>query len=207
MLSGRTSFTAPHVDGLAAPLKTRDERAKRKRQIGIAIAVAIAVIWFVFGKDIYKYSKTSEANSYANEKVHERQEAAIYHPNRDPRYGKDYRESYVENVLFMQGYYEAKTDSLNQQKWLLNLNDLTMLRPMGLTEDDIVKYISKENALIARLASLQSKIDGVYADQGIKSMTEAEVEDVAEIKHILKSDANFKKIHDLERNFVVQLIR
>ena len=38
-------------------------------------------------------------------------------------------------------------------------------------------------------------------------MVDSEGDDVAEIKKILKSDANFKKIRALEQEFVIQLIR
>jgi hypothetical protein len=108
----------------------------------------------------------------------------------------------------MKDYYAAKTDALNQQKWLLRLNDLEMLRPMGLTEDDIVAYTSKENAMIKRLGEIRDKTDATFVQPGSvpNALVDAEAEDLAAIKKILKTDANFKKIHALEQEFVSQLI-
>lgn len=196
------------VDELAVPKKTDAQKSKRNTQIAIGLAgIAIGVVAF-FGKDIYKSSKGSEANTYAAQKMEERKIASVFHPEADARYGSTFRESYAENVLFLKGYAEAKTDSLNQQKWLLSLNnDLTQLRAMGLTEDEMVAYTSKENALIMRLGTLRTKIDALYADEGIKTLEQAELEDVAEIKKILKTEANYQKIRALEREFAKQLLR
>ena len=207
LMNESSSFVAHTVGDDSGPSKSRSEKSKRNLQVAAGVAVAIVVALSIYGKDIYQASKGSEANSYASQKMEERKVASIYHPENDPRYGTTFRDSYSDNVVFMKGYFDAKTDSLNQQKWLLRLNDLEFLRPKGLTEDDIVAYISKENAMIARLGVLKSKIDGLYAEEGLRTLNQAETDDLAEIKRILKSEANYKTIHALERDFVTQIIR
>lgn len=209
LLNETSSFNAPTVDELAPPVASKEIRSKRQKQIAVAIGFAVVALISFFGKDIYNAAKGSSANTYAADKMEERRIASIYHPENDPRYGTTYRDSYTDNVLFMKGYYSAKTDSLNQQKWLLRLNDLEMLRPMGLSEDDMVAYTSKENALLKRLGDLRDKTDATMLKPGEDphAMTDAEAEDIAQIKKILKTDANYKKIKALEKEFVAQLIR
>lgn len=207
-LLNESSFHAGSVDELSPVQSTHAQKSKRNKKIGVAVAIAIIILVSIYGADIYRLAKGSEANSYATQKMEERRIASIYHPEKDPRYGTKFYNSYTDNVLFMKGYYEAKTDSLNQQKWILRLNDLEMLRPMGLTEDDMVAYTSKENAMLKHLGELRDKIDATFVEPGQspKMMLDSEADDVAEIKKTLKSEANFKKIHALEQEFVTQLI-
>jgi hypothetical protein len=209
LLNETSSFQAPTVDELAPQGPTKEQKVKRQRLITFAVGTAVVALCLVFGKDIYQLAKGSEANTYAATKMEERRIASIYHPENDPRFGPTYRPSYTENVLFMKGYFTTKTDALNQQKWLLRLNDLEMLRPMGLTEDDIVAYTSKENAMLKRLGEIRDKTDAMFVEPGSvpKAMAEAEAEDLAAIKKILKTEKNYQKIHALEQEFVGQLIR
>jgi hypothetical protein len=208
LLNESTSFHAPTMDELSPVQSTKAQKSSRNRKVGIAAAIAVVILVSVYGADIYRLAKGTEANSYASRKMEERRIASIYHPEKDPRYGTKFYNSYTDNVLFLKGYYEAKTDSLNQQKWILRLNDLEMLRPMGLTEDDMVAYTSKENAMIKHLGELRDKTDATFVEPGQspKMMVDSEADDVAEIKKILKSEANFKKIRALEQEFVTQLI-
>ncbi len=209
LLNETSSFAAPTVDDLAPQGPSKEQKAKRKRLVGFAVATAVIVLCALFGKDIYTLAKGSEANTYAATKMEERRIASIYHPENDPRFGTTYRPSYTENVLFFKDYFKAKTDSFNQQKWLLRLNDLEMLRPMGLTEDDMVAYTSKENALLKRLGELRDKTDATFVEAGSvpKAMADAEAEDTAAIKKILKTEANYKKIRALEQEFAEQIVR
>jgi vacuolar-type H+-ATPase subunit H len=198
LLNETSSFQAHTVNELSPQVSTKEQKSKRQRMIAFAVGTAVIVLCTVFGQDIYRMAKGSEANTYAASKMEERRIASVYHPEGDARFGTAYRQSYTENVLFMKGYYTAKTDAFNQQKWLLRLNDLELLRPMGLSEDDIVAYTSKENAMLKRLGELRDKTEG---------MVDAEAEDLAAIKKILKNEANFKKIHALEEEFVGQILR
>ncbi len=209
LMNETSSFHAPTVDELSPVKSTLAQKSSRNKKIGLAVAVAVVILVSIYGADIYRLAKGSEADSYASHKMEERRIASIYHPEKDPRFGTKFYDSYTDNVLFMKGYYEAKTDSLNQQKWILRLNDLEMLRPMGLTEDDMVEYTSKENAMIKHLGELRDKTDATFVEPGQspKMMMDSEADDVAQIKKILKSEANFKKIRALEQEFVTQLIR
>jgi hypothetical protein len=209
LLNETSSFQAHTVDDLAPQAPTKEQKAKRKRMIGFAVATAVIVLCAIFGQDIYRLAKGSEANTYAATKMEERRVASIYHPETDPRFGTTYRGSYTENVLFMKDYFKAKTDSFNQQKWLLRLNDLEMLRPMGLTEDDMVAYTSKENALIKRLGELRDKTDATFVEPGgvPKAMVDAEADEIAAIKKLLKTEKNYLKIRELEKEFADQIVR
>ena len=197
LLNEISTFSAPTMDELAAPVKTSEEKKKRNYKIAFAAAAAIIVACMVYGNEIYDHFKAKSA-TFANEKVEERRAASEFHPEKSPLYGDTYRETYTDNILYMKKYFEVKMDVLNQQKWLLRFNnDLDFVRSpasqngLGLNEDAIVAYTARENSMIERLGKLREKINAFSPEleaASIKEMQVAEAEDVAEIKKILEEE-------------------
>ena len=73
---------------------------------------------------------------------------------------------------------------------------------MGLTEDAVVKYVSKEATLIKRLGDLRAKIDKVYLNEGLSNMRSEELAEVNELKGLIGGDTNFDKIRALEQSSI-----
>ena len=78
---------------------------------------------------------------------------------------------------------------------------------MKLTEEDIIKFVSKETNLVLRLGVQRSSIDAVYLSEGIDRLRKAEDEDVKEMIEILKGEANYKKIRELEKAFLHEYMK
>lgn len=181
---------APDQAVAAAPAKMA-----RYRKPAIAVSVAALIGAGVYLEEIKEYLKENGQGSYASERVAQRRADAMYKPTKD----KGYRDNYTDNVLYMDGYFETKADPMYIESWTLRLNDLPLLKSLGLQEEDIVRFIAKETNLVQRLGALRESIDAVYLDRGLESMRAAEREDLAEIRQILKSEEAYKKIRELEK--------
>ncbi len=203
LVSGTSTIQA--VTGVveSAPVTARQEvRDKRiRKNLVIAVVASIAGITF-FQKELMTFIKEGQKDSYANKLIEMRKIQSVYAPAQTD----DFRDSYGDNVLYMRGYYDAKTDPEYLEKWTLRLNDLAFLRSMGLNEENIVQFISKETNLVQRLGTLRSSIDAVYLGEGLERMRKAEAEDVGEIEKVIKGPANLKKIRAVEREFLREWI-
>jgi hypothetical protein len=175
-------------------------KARRSSRAMVAMVVVfVGIIAYIERHDLRTFFNKQQTTSYASEILEKRREEGVYRPTQTD----EYHMSYVDNVLYMRGYYEAKTDPNYIQKWTLKLNDLTLLRSMGLNEEDIVHYISKEVNLVKKLGEIRKTIDAVYLNEGLSQMRDAELESLAELKATVKTEANFKKIHDLEHEMLM----
>ena len=180
------------------PQQTVEEREKKSLRAMIAVAVGFIVIGYVFRSEIQGFVQRASANSYGTKVLEDRRIQSIYNPSQNA----EYRPTYTENVLYMKNYYDVKSDDKTRDAWTLKLNNLEVLRPMKLSEEDIVMFIAKEMNLVQRLNILRGSIDAVYLNEGLERMRKAEEEDVADLKKILKGDANYQKIRELEKAFL-----
>lgn len=140
--------------------------------------------------------------SFASLLMEERKQAAIYRPKMDLRF----KSTYMENVLYMKGYLEAKIESAYTEKWTLELNNLELMRSLGLNEEAAVQFIAKEYSLVQQLGTLRASLDANYLEQGLGRMRDAEREAMQEMIQILGSEQNFKKIRKLERASVEKFL-
>ena len=199
LLNASTALSAITVDD-GTPAATIEQRDKKtKKYVWAAVATA-AIIGAFYRVEIRKMVDDSQKTSLSSKMMEDRRIQSIYAPDQDG----DYRQTYTDNVLYMKGYFDLKSDSKTIEAWTLKLNDLNIIHPMKLSEEDVVKFVAKETTLVQRLGVLRGSIDKVYLAEGLERMRKAETEDVAEIVTILKSDENYRKIRDLERDFLAE---
>jgi hypothetical protein len=193
------SSTFQNIDvqapGEQAPVPAK---LKRVRKIAAITAGALVVIGLIFHQSIIEYLEKHGAHSYANDVVEKRKADSLYRPAQDD----GYRDNYTDNVLYMKGYIETKTDPLYIEKWTLRLNDLGMLKSLKLSEEDIVRFIAKETGMVQRLGALRDSVDAVYLNEGLDRMRKAETEDLAEIRTILKTEEAVRKIRAIEKQSI-----
>lgn len=173
------------------------KKKKQKQMIAAAVAVAVVVIG-IYWQELFSLMKKSQESSYASTVLERRRELAAYKPEQTA----EYRDTYTENVLYLRHYYEVKMNTSYQKSWTLRLNDLELLRTLGIGEEDIIEFIAKETTLIRRLGDLRNSIDAVYLNEGLERMRTAENEEVLVLKEIVKGEANFQKIRSLEDQFI-----
>lgn len=185
------------------PKETVEQRDKKNlKKIAMVVAAVIVAAYF-FRHEIEQFAQNSQKNSYSSKMMDERKAASVYKPEQTP----EYRSTYVDNVLYMTRYYDVKSDGATIEAWTLKLNDLNILRPMKLTEEDIIKFVSKETNLVLRLGVQRSSIDAVYLNEGIDRLRKAEDEDVKEMTEILKGEENYKKIREIEKTFLLEYMK
>jgi pSer/pThr/pTyr-binding forkhead associated (FHA) protein len=199
VVSGVTSIQAVTGPLAAAPtlrLEKRDKKIRKNLTWAGASAIAIAAI---FHTEIYNYFKVGDKDSYAAKLIERRRIQSIYNPEQNT----EFRASYTDNVIFMSGYVDFKTDEDCSKKWALHLNqNLGLLRSMGLSEDNLVQYIGKEVTLVKKLGELRLSIDAVYLNDGIERMRRTEEEYLQDIDKVVKGRANLQRFRELEKEFI-----
>jgi pSer/pThr/pTyr-binding forkhead associated (FHA) protein len=181
--------------------KARQERSG-KLVWGVSVAAVLALL--VFGKDLYQALKTAAANSsYTDSIVAKRNAESIYTPIQYD----DWKETYTGNILFLRYYYEAKTDPAYEKQWALKLNNLELLRSLNLNEDEMVRFIGKEGALVQQLWNQRQAIDAHYLDEGMETMNKTELAASEEMVMLLKSEENLASIRKIEKDFTLQFIK
>ena len=185
-------------------IETQRNRRRKIKTWALSIGAGLAALCVVFSSSIYSFMKDMSQNPLAFEQILRRRNAeSIYTPVQTPQW----RETYTDNVVFLQDYFEAKTDPIYQDQWTLRLTNLEFLRSLSLTEDDMVQYIGKERALILKLGDMRANIDAKYSEIGLENMRQMERESVAQIKTVLKSEDNWSTIKRIEKEFMVQYMK
>jgi vacuolar-type H+-ATPase subunit H len=185
-----------------SPVGTVEMRDKKiLKVIGLCAVVAV-VLGGLFRDDLWKAIQGSNQSTYSSERMERIRAENLYQPNQDGLF----RENYTDNVLYMRGYVEKKTDDVNAERWILRLNhDLDLLRSMKIGEEEIIQVVSKETNLVKRLGVMRESIDKRYLDQALESMRKAEEAQVSEMIRILKGRENYMKYRAVERDFLDQL--
>ncbi|MEZ0391345.1 MAG: FHA domain-containing protein [Pseudobdellovibrionaceae bacterium] len=125
---------------------------------------------------------------------------ATYKPAMTP----EYRQTYTDNILYMEKYLALKNDEKVQEQWALNLSDF-FFKDLRLNEEVMVRFIGLESALIKRLSGFRDSVDLRYLEEGIMRMREAEREEVAKIHQLLNGPVNYEKLRVREKIFLAQM--
>ena len=201
VVNAGTALAAVSVLGDSPKADADKKQALSLKYAAIAVGILV-VLAFVFRGRIQRYAARAQQASYSSQVMEERKERAKYKPD----WTTEFQKTYTENVLKMTKYYETKTDQATIDAWTLKLNDLSIIKPMKLSEEDIIQFMSKETNLVLRLGVLRDGIDAVYLDEGLDRMHKAEAEGMAEILKILKTEENYQKIRKLEESFLKECI-
>lgn len=121
-----------------------------------------------------------------------------------PTLTTQYRSTYTDNVLYMERYVDIKTDEKAQDLWALNLNEF-FLQELKLSEENMVRFIGIESAMVKKLSTLRNSIDSRFLEEGIQRMREVEIEEVAKIQELLVTPVNYERLRLREKGFLAQL--
>ncbi|MBS1962693.1 MAG: FHA domain-containing protein [Bdellovibrionales bacterium] len=110
------------------------------------------------------------------------------------------RDSYTDNILFTEGFIEMKEDVETQKSWTLGLNKFFQSE-LGLTEKAIVQFGSAEGRMMRDLVEQRKNLVPASKDAGIAKMRETEAGYVKEIKFTLRTDGNWQKYLEYQRDF------
>jgi hypothetical protein len=173
----------------------------RKKRYKILAASASAVCVLVMGmnrEQIMSFIRLQDKNSAAQQMINQRHIQSIYDPAQTP----EFRDTYMDNVLYMKNYYPVVSSSDFQQKWTLRLNDLNLIKELKINEDQMVKFIAAESSLVSQLYQLRQSIDAVYLSEGLERMRKLEEQEKPRLLELLKTEQSLARIHQLEKQFL-----
>jgi len=185
-----------------------DKTAKIEKSVGLKFFHTRAFRWgavvglvAVFGA-LYQNSKeeVTTQQQFTEKLIEKQKEDARF----KPQMNEEYRNTYTDNIVFNLNYLNLKMDEKIQNQWALNLNDF-FLKKLRLSEEDMVRFIGLESAMIKRLVTLRDAIDARSLEEGMQRMRDAEKEDTEGIMRILQTEKNYQKLRDHERQFLVDM--
>jgi pSer/pThr/pTyr-binding forkhead associated (FHA) protein len=202
VLEGKT------VGALSVEATIRTERFWRKVGTYCAIPVAAVLIFVLFPgipgwfTDHVKRTIASEKKDGGTflDEIH--QKGMKFQPPTD----HEYRETYWENILYVEGYPEMKLDESEQKKWIVVLNDFIVGR-LGLSDRVIPGFIASEDILVKELLSIRKGMLPQFKEQGLIRLADAEREERAKLVAMLESEENYRKFRDLERSYYVKYVQ
>ena len=161
--------SAKHSEAIQMQKQDRNVTPSFMKKAWFRVGVTAAIVAGGF----YLYRESNQAV----EKQQQFTEALIAQQKEDARFKPvmtdEYRGTYTDNVIYKTRYTEMKSDSGIQDQWALNLNEF-FLKDLRLSEDNMVRFIGIEAALIKKLATLRESLDSKYYEEGIARMREAE---------------------------------
>ncbi|MBK7842229.1 MAG: FHA domain-containing protein [Bdellovibrionales bacterium] len=179
------------------------------RRMGYAGAVAASVIIFftVFPLVFPQWSSkvvdlASSDKSIQERYVDEIRKQRENRPRYEPPQTDDFKNSYVENVLYTRDFVKIKTDKGFQERWISDLNKF-FLDKLRLNESVIVNFISRENTLLKDLQMVQQSLQPATAEEGIKRMNDIEAIAIEDMKKILGGNLKIKKYKEFAASYYV----
>lgn len=173
------------------------KRSRRARWAYITAGLVCFIMTFAYVE--FLNAPAVQQKNYAEEVIQKRQQEAVFAPEQTDAY----RDSYVDNVIYLRNYTDIKLDSASQERWALELNNF-FFTELKLSEDKMVKFVGLETALVKRLIQLRASIDAKYLDEGLDRMRTLEDEELVKIKELLQSPKNYKKLRLREKAFVAK---
>ncbi len=113
----------------------------------------------------------------------------------------EWRDSYVDRVLYVDRYLETKTNSIYLDQWTLRLQDVELARRLGLKDDDLIRFLAIEANMIKKLDEMRHQIDATQPEFGINAMRNFENAEVRNMRAAVRTQANFEALIGLEREF------
>ena len=131
-----------------------------------------------------------------------RQRGSIFQPDKQDR---NYRDSYADNIIYLEGYVDMKLDLEKQKEWTLLLNDFIVGR-LGLSDRVIPDFVASETVMVKELLELRKNIVMQFKEQGLQRLADTEKKDLEKLTTLLQSEENYKKFRSFERSFYMEYL-
>lgn len=145
--------------------------------------------------NIFKENSVEVASKNFSDEL-EKERSRRYQPEQK----EEWHESYTDAVLFSKYYTELKLNNEKQEKWIKELHNY-LFTQLKVNEDDIVKIVSKEAALVAELNEIKSNTHPDFVKENIKKMRDLEVETVAELKRLIGSEEKYRTFLNYSKTY------
>lgn len=121
----------------------------------------------------------------------------------DPPKSAEFKDNYVDAVIYTDGYYDLTTSEEYQTKWSLALAK-HMLKLWKVDEDSSLQVASIANALVKSLQERKESIHPDYIQDGLNKMKELEAESVKRMTAILGSQVRFESLKKFEKDYFIK---
>jgi hypothetical protein len=130
------------------------------------------------------------------EKVQEARERLVYNPETTP----EFKESYVDNLLYTTDYLSKKQAQAFHDKWVLELNDFFIYR-LDVKDTTLIKFVSYEAALLKELLKIKDQINPEDPNPKIDEMRAKEEEFREKLKFIFDDGGKVDKFYSYSEQF------
>lgn len=185
--------------------KNKEKRFWKKVQIGAAAAVVIIAMLSIFPsiitkpKDIIVSAFSEKSDNGSNEfleQMKEKRKLMVFNPPTTP----EFKETYVDNVLYTTNYYENFQAKEFQDKWILELNDW-FVKGLDVKDTTIIKFVSLESNLVRELQDIKNKADGTNPQSSIDLMVLREKSYRQKLEEIFDSEDKVFRFYDYRQKF------
>jgi pSer/pThr/pTyr-binding forkhead associated (FHA) protein len=197
-----------HVPFNPNAVKNEKEFWKRlgtRMAIGVAIFILLVFTPFLnFSKNQIKRMLASDQS--ASEVFAKRfTEAKLNKPKYNPVQSRDFRNTYTDNFLFLEGYSILKTEPEIERKWVLELDTL-FKGPLNLGDRVVADFIPAEAMFLSELGEIRRSMTPENAEESISKMRALEEQKVAKLQEILKGFENYFRVREFEKEFYQKFV-
>ncbi len=169
------------------------------------IPVAILILCFFFPGLILgprqAVNRVFEFDKEANDREMMKQMAkkavvSRYHPPQTV----EFKDSYVDNVLFTKDYAAKKFDKKFNDQFVIDVNEF-MIYKLDLKDTSIIRFIGAEAKLIKTLQEIAREIDPEKPNIKINEMREAEKAFRRSLREYMDDDIKIQKMYDYSKKY------
>jgi hypothetical protein len=170
-----------------------------------SVTITAVLVGIFFGAPYAQrwLQKRKAAPTQADVYVEQVQKAKANKPKFDPPQTENYKNSYVDNVLFTKGFVKSEQNADYQDKYILQVNKY-FVRELDMTEADVVEFIPLEKKLIRQLADIKKSIDPDDESEGIAKMRQLEEDALRDMQELLGGDKKWQKFQKFKAKFFAE---
>ncbi len=117
-----------------------------------------------------------------------------------PDLDSTYRPTYTDNLIYLQGYAEFKTDESLKKDWILALNKF-LQEKLELSDRVIVSFMAIEGPLVTELLRLKTQIKVDSLAQDVSRMRDYEETVRTQLTQLVGGKTNYQNLRHFEREF------
>ena len=197
---------------LAAQPENTQAARKYWKTRGVQIGVAASVVILCLLVPAIPRSVVQAVKDLAAEKPHSAEfvervrQARASRPKFLPEQNATYRDTFADNILYLQGYEEFKSDENFKKDWILALNKF-LQEKLELSDKVIVNYMSVEGPLVNELSVFKSQIKLESQEQDLARMKDFEELTRPRLVQVLGGERQFAKVREFEQQFFSEFSR
>lgn len=157
-----------------------------------AFALVFAFV-MVIQPQINKNVKGTEENLEAANQIKER-------PKFKPEQDLEYRDNYVDSVIYTSKFTETYLDEAIHDKWFKYITDY-MFQTWRVPEEKTIEVSAIAKSLVESLKEKSSSIDAKFAEKSIESLKETEAEAIQRMADVLGTQVKYEAFKRKEREF------